>query len=279
VMNLNVLPKIDFHDNADMYPASQRDRPQAGALYGSAAFETFARGSGTAGVEPPVDALLKACGASAVVGGGTSVTYSFPYTLAFTAVDIDVYKGNAYLVSCNNTVMDCTWTFEPNKPVRESWTGSGTFAAPTSASGTASAATGSLQPMCTALDATCGGISNVLKNVEISLGNVFPTADQDIAGTNGIQNPQLSNREVTFKVTTRLPLPSTLNWYTYATAGTKTTLSIVAGTVGGNIITYKLDGYFMAEPDHGESEGFHENTLSFRMSDVSGENQYTITYT
>ena len=280
VMELDITPKVGYHDNADMMPLPIRDRPQAGALYSNVSFATYARGAGApAGVVPPVDKLLLASGMEGVTVGATSVTYSLTPALTFSAVDIDYYPGNTYLISGNSTVLNPTWTFTPNEPVKESWTGSGTYTAPTDASGTAATVTGALQPICKGLTFTVGGKTLNIKGATITLGNAFPDPDEDIAGTNGIQDPELSNREVIYTTTFRLTTVAAYDIFASATAGTKTTLNAIVGSDAGNIITYNMDGYFNVEPDFGNSNGFHDITVSCRMSDESGEDGFTIVYT
>ncbi|HSW65416.1 MAG TPA: hypothetical protein VLH56_19220 [Dissulfurispiraceae bacterium] len=279
VADLVVNPNAEFYDNLAQTPERDRDITRPGVLWSGASFTTQACGSGTAGAPPDAHLLLNACGMRASVVAATSVTYTLDPAFTHTPLDIDCYRGNQYLISADNCTGTCEWVFTPGAPCLENWTFSGIYQAPTDASGTAAMGASARPPICKGLTATFAGSTVCMKEARISLGNVYPDPDRCIAGTNGIQDPALSDRDVTFSAVIRLPLVASLDIWGMITAETPFAMHIVLGGVAGNITTYDIEGYAMETPAPSESEGFHEITVRCRMSWLSGDTQLTIAYT
>jgi len=282
VLNLDVKPQENFYNDLALRPLANRDKPQTGALFSTAAFDTKVAGSGTAGTAPFDNELLEACGMIGVNSPGTSEVYTVSPTLSFTAVDIDVYKANAYLISCNNACGNALWTFAPNMPVIASWDLGGSYTAPSDASGTASLGTTALAPICKGLTANITGTQSAtlhLTSMIVNLNNTTTSPDEDIAGTNGIQNPQLTDNNPTFTWTARLGAVATSDWFTDLTTGVKMTFNAVVGSVAGNITTFNMNGFFSEQIEYSENNGKHEITGVCQMSRETGDNQFTISYT
>ena len=282
VLNLDVKPGVNFYNDLAIRPLANRDRPQAGAQFSTAAFDTKVAGSGTAGTAPFDNALLEAVGMIGVNDPGTSETYTVSPTLSFTAVDIDVYKGNSYLVSCNNACGNALWTFAPNMPVIASWDFGGSYVAPSDASGTAALGTTALAPVCKGLSANVTGTQSAtlhLTSMIVNLNNETTSPDEDIAGTLGIQNPQITDNNPTFTWTARLGSVATSDWFTDLTTGVKMSFSAVVGGTAGNIATFTMDGFFMEQLEFSENNGKHEFTGVCQMSRESGDTTFNIAYT
>lgn len=279
VENLDAGPVAEFYENTGQVPLFNRDITRVGAEYAVASWEQQVRASGTAGTAPGWGAALIACGWAETVVPVTSVTYAPSPTLAFTAIDLDAYQGNKLLFACNNAVGTFTMDWMPNQPLKFGFTFGGTYEEPSDAVGSASLSTDSRAPVCKELTITLNGQSFVLKRLQLIANVEITSPDENILGTGGIQNPQIVNMDVVFEADIRTPLVATYNWWNKLTTETKVTLSAVAGSGAGNIITLAGDGYFSDTIDRGGSKGAHEMGLKFRFSDIAADTQVTLALT
>lgn len=279
VEDAEIRPIAGFYDNTVQVPEGSRDKNKVGSQYSEATFKTQAAGSATAGDIPEASDLLKACGLTELINVGTDVQYSPNPTFGSTPVDLDLFKGNALKYSCDNAVGNYAVEFLPGEPAHEQWDFFGTYAAVTDASGAASRGTTASPPVCKGLVASFGGITATLKRMSMGLGMVTTSPDLDIAGTNGIQNPQHSDRDIVFEATFREPLVASADFYAMMIGETKISISVVLGSVAGNIITYAMDGYIAEPIDPGSSQGMHELTVKCRMSWIAADTQLTVIYT
>jgi len=278
--NVECAPQANFYDHLAQTPEGDRDIPRVGALYSFARFDTELAGSGAAGTPPPEGTLFQGCGLSETVDPSTSVTYAQSATFATTAVDIDVYKGNAYMVSCNNAVGSFWAEFIPNAPVILHWDFAGTYAEPTSGSSGASLETKSTPVVAKGLAyTTVAGNTVVLKHAELHVENTLTSPDEEVQDSLGVVNPDVVDMSIWFQFLIRAQNVATYNWINTLTSETKIPFSIVIGSSAGNICTVTLDGYIRDMIDFGESEGKHNFQIQCQESKASGDNQLAIVYT
>lgn len=279
VSNIRGGPRVEFYDKTGQRPAAHRDKNLPGCRYAEKGFDFDMAGSGSAGTAPPDSGLLAASSLVEVISAGVSVTYTPSPTYAHTPIDIDHYKGNGLLESCNNGCFNVSWLIEPGNACIVSYDGVGTYAEPTSGSGAGSLATSDISPVCIGLTATIAGITIHLKRLLINLGIVTSSPNKDAVPATGVQNPEIVDRQTTFEFDSREVVPSTKNWANMLTSGSKVAVDATLGSDAGNIAQFLIDGYAHEDMDRGVVDEFHQFTYKCRESNVSGDQQFQLQYT
>jgi len=277
--DVDVHPVSEHLDPTNQVPLSARSISYIGMQAAIANFKMYWASEGNAGVAPPIGAMLQACGLKETIVAVTSVTYAKDTALVAVPLDIDHYRANQMLHACNSAVGTMGFEMQPGKPMICDFQMVGTYEAPTDAVGAAALETQIAHPICKGLTVTVGAYAAVLKNLKLTLNGVNTHMDGDIAGTNGVQAPQISDMDITWEATIRLPLVATKDFQGLLDADTKVALSAVLGSGAGNVATLLCDGYAYEQLDHGESGGMHEITLKCRESQESADQQFDFAIT
>ena len=279
VRDLEGGPVAGIYSNLAQTPEANRDIPRPGALYAKYSFNTDVAGSGTAGTAPVFGPLLTAAAMSESVLGATSVTYALSPTYATTAVDIDVFRGNALLCSCDSSVSKVEFIMEPNKPMIANWEVIGLYTEPTALSGVAALGTTARSPICKGLVVVVAGIPVKLKQLRLAINNLWAEPDEDICGTNGVIAPSIYDRNIEIDATFRTQLPATKNWWNLLSAESKVSFAVNYGATPGNILGIVVDGYYRDTIEPSKAEGRHEMTIKTEMSREAGDTALSMVFT
>lgn len=259
VMNFSVDgPQANVFDTRIQAPIKNRHHPVPGSMWTRINFDTFAAGSAAAGTAPvTIGPLLIAAGADENLTPATSAIYDFDGALTTNTVGqtIDEYIGDAYKVPHGTCVGNLVATMDAGQPLVCSWSMDGTYTAPTEAAG-AAALSGDADPFpCKGLTGTVGGETLVLRQFVMNLNNETNSPNLNIVGTNGVAVPTLVNQAPSLEILAVLPALATANYFTDFTTEFKTDVSIVVGSVAGNILTITASGYQNTIPEIVDIDG------------------------
>ena len=252
-VNSKIIPVMDFTSDVakmesvqrnTMIPIAKRSIPRAGILWAEMAYTMELSGSGVVATAWELGNCLKACAMKETVSPGVSVSYTVTGDLVtdVTAVDLESYQGDALQVDCSNSVGDVTFDFLAGDTAKAILGYQGTYTAPTEDATTDALSTFADPVVCKGLVATVDGETVVLEQMVIALNNEIKQR-RNLAGTNGISNPKIVDQVPTCFLKFEIPDFSTLNVWNLATTNTRIEVSLVLGTVAGNILTVTVHGY------------------------------------
>lgn len=246
VFNLTDDPlKKDSFPSTGHVPIKFREHVVAGGLWTEIGFSVWAAGSGVVATAPPFGPLMIAAGLDENVDAGVSVTYDCDGALKLntTAVDIDIAYGDLLKIECNDTVMNMIQTFRPGEPVETAFEGAGTYTVPTEAAITASIETKAHPVAAKGLTVTLANETLVMKECVLNLGNENNSPNYDIAATNGVQKPIVTDTDPTVEILALIPATGTADYFSDFISEAKLAFSLVLGSVAGNIMTVTADLY------------------------------------
>lgn len=290
VFDYDLTPlEADMFDNNIQVPLTQREKPRVGTILARISFSMHISGSGTVGVAPPDQDLLKACGLSETIVSGTSVTYAADGELNLnddsnpgdlTAIDVRQYLGNGFCQGIDEAVADAVFEFEPGKPGKATYNIIGQYVAPSEAGSSESAWTATTPVVCTGLDATVAGVSSanlVCRRLRFALNNET-VAERDLGSgaVQGIQVPRVVDQAPTIEAEFRLPAQATLNIHNIFTSETSASFTLELGKAEGNTCNYSIDGYLNEPPEIFEQDGLYYCRARFAMD---SQNKFQFTWT
>lgn len=285
----DTTPQATVHDNTALAPRAGMTKPRVGALFSMMNFSVEIAGEGSAlGVAPNIGPLLVACGLDETVSASTSVTYDSTLLPADTAqaagVDIDKFVGNEVKHSCDTAVGNAIFNFVANQKAFVRFEMQGTYVAPTEANSAASLGDTGRPPVCKGLTVTVnpgdtGAVTLVLKSAVINLNNSIASPREDMAGSDGIQPPKLTNQRPTLEILFEAPSFGTFNPWEVFTAETKTAFALELNGGAFNILDISGDWYPSGFPAESEIDGILAYTMSFVQSDEDGDTKFTMIYT
>ena len=279
-LSLQVADAITYDDTAQ-YPLNNRQSPQAGPKFARMSFVTELNPSGSSGgaKTPPDALLLKACGIAETVSTTVSTTYTLDGLLTTTAVALISKEGvgTGYYQLCSNAVGNLTISGSPNTPLMCAWNFDGTYTAPTEADLTDAIENGGLAPMCIGT-ITVNSDALVMKSFTLNLNNANNSPNLNMAGTNGVSNPNIVNQAPTYEFVVETPAFSVANFWTDYTSHTLVPFSFAIGSGAGFVITITGKGYMMAPPQALGVNGNLGTRLAYRM-DWAAASQIAIAFT
>lgn len=246
VFNLTDDPiKKDTFPSTGHVPIKFREHVVAGAIWTEPAFSVWAAGSGAAGTAPPFGPCMVAAGLDETVAGGTSVTYDCDGALKTntTPLDVDIAFGDLLKVECNNGVYNMIQTFRPGEPVETRFEGAGTYVTPTEAALSGTIETKAKPLAAKGLTVTLASDVLIMKECIINLNNVINSPNYDIAGTQGVAIPIITDQDPTVEILALIPAFATANYYADWLAETKMAFSLAMTGAAGNIMTITADLY------------------------------------
>lgn len=280
-LDLGGLVEMDFNQTSGAIPINARQHPIVGARWGGAKFVTDFAGSGTVGTAPNVDNWMKATGFKVTNNVGASQVYLADGNIGanFTAATLEAILGGGLTTICASAAADWTLTGTAGGILKASWTMFGTYTAPTEATNADSLATSAVPVPLVALVATIGGDTLVLKEFVIALNNKVNSPNYDMCNAAGAAGSRVVDQNPTFSFKAEFPALATANYFTDCTSGTKTTISIVVGTTGGNICTITGDAYPNRKPIITDNDGLAGVDMSYDFSFAAADTKLTITLT
>lgn len=248
VFDLEMNPiRKDAHRMTGQVPIAKRDHVVAGALWTETTFSINLSGSGTAGTPPEVDDILKACGLNYTNSPGTSDTYDITgdFTNDFTAVDINQSIGDGLKIPMTNMAMTATLRCRSGAPAIWTFAGAGNYTEPTEAALSNTLAASAHPQPCKNMTCTVAGDTLIMKEIDIMLNNENNSPNYDMAATQGVAAPNLTDQVPTTSILATHPTLATQNYYSTFTSETKMAINVVIGATAGNICTITGDIYLI----------------------------------
>jgi hypothetical protein len=241
-------------------------------------FETELAGSGAAGIAPDWGPLARSCKLAETIVADTSVTYN-PISDAMESTSFYFWIGNIKHVSTGARGDAVIKINAQGIPVI-AWTFTGLWAAPAEAAAATPTLTRFIKPLIASKANTpaftVNSVALVLRSYSLALKNDvqrrFLIGREEVFIQNSAEQLDL--------VVETAPL-STFNPYSLAAAQTLVPVSIVHGTVAGNIVTIDAATAQLRRPGgYQNNQGVAEQALSLNMLPSSaGNDQFSLALT
>jgi hypothetical protein len=258
------------------YPGAQATIPTA--LRTVIAFDTEIAGSGTAGVAPKWGPLARACGMAEVTVADTSVTYN-PISGTMESLSFYFWIGSTRYIfkgARGGGVVGLTAQGVP----RIRWTFMGLFTLPAEAAPATPTLAGFIKPKlvthANTPSFTVNGVSLVMRSYSLNLG-----CDVQPRLLIGREEILIVDRAETLDVVVEATPLTTIDPFALANAQTLVPVTIVHGTVAGNIATIAAPTCQVKRPTGLQNnQGVKEWPLSLTpLPSAAGNDQFSIALT
>jgi len=237
-------------------------------------FEIEIAGSGTAGTAPAYGPLLRACGMAEVVTAGTSVVYN-PISGSFEAVSLYAnWDGvNHILLGCRGNV---SLSFAPGKIPHYKFALVGLLGTVADVALPTATLTAFKAPLVVSKANTptfaLHGVSAPGESLDLDLGQkVEPRL------LIGFESIEITDRNASGTAVIEARPIATINWFDKAQKRTRGALSLIHGTVAGNIVQIDAPQVEIGKPSQGNSQGVITYSLPLRLCPATGNDELTIT--
>ncbi len=277
--NVSIKPMEGTDVNRDLeqqYMGNQEQFPVG--LNVQLSFETEIAGSGVAGTAPKWGVLARACGCAETIVASTSVTYT-PITLNHESATFYLWiDGTKQIITGARGTAKATINAE-GVPVLQ-WTFTGLFGSPAEVANAAPTLTGFTTPLIATTVNTptfaLNSVALVMRSYSFDLGcKVEP---RFLLGRDEIR---ITGRNEKIDIVVEATPISTLDPFTLAKNRTKAPLTIVHGTVAGNICTISAPTSQVMRPsDYQNNQSVMEWPLSLMpIPSAAGNDQFSIALT
>lgn len=236
-------------------------------------FQVEVAGSAAAGTAPAYGPLLRACGLSEVIVAATSVTYA-PVSAGVESATLyaNLDGVNHKLIGARGTV---TVNLAPNAIPRFSFTVRGLLVAAADVALPAVTLTAYRVPLPVSKSNTptylLHGYSAIGESLALDLGNTVEV--RNLIGEDSIQ---ITDRQATGTAVMEAKSVATMDWFGRAVAHTKGALSLVHGTVAGNIVEFAAPAVQIGRPTYGQTQGITNISLPLMLTPVTGDDELSI---
>lgn len=231
-------------------------------------FNLYLAGSGEPGTEPQFDALLQACALAANIVADTSVTYS-PISDAIKSVTIyvNIDGVNHKLTYARG---DVAGTTDAKGLPMLKFTMTGIFNPATDAALPTPTYSGNMR----AVPVNKANTTLNLHGIALACSNFGFAAGNQVNYRNliGSESVHIPDRKSTYSATFEAVPVATKDWLGIAKAGTTGTLSLVHGTVAGNIVTFASPKANVKKPSITDQEGIEMNAVTGSLIPSSAGN-------
>jgi hypothetical protein len=243
------------------------------AVHGRIEFDVEIAGAGAAGTMPRYGSLLRACGMSETVTAATSVEYEIiedaveSGTLYFNSDGVQ----HVFLGSQCNVAM----TFTPKQIPKYRFSVVGLLGEIEDAAMPAVTMAGWITPLIvnkanTTLQLHGGG--SVAESLSVDLGNTL--TPRFLIGDERIM---ISDRKSTGSAVVEARHLAEINYFQRALDRTRDDLSLVHGTVAGNIVEVTAPAVELGSPTQGQTDGIINYTIPLSLCPVAGMDELKIT--
>lgn len=239
-------------------------------------FDVEAAGSGTAGTAPKFGDLLLACGMAATLMASVKATYK-PVSAAFDAVTIGYNIDGIYhlVTGARGSVR---LAFEAGGIPKLSFTFQGIYNAPTDTAAVVPVYTGFQTPRAVTIPNTptlsLHAVSSPTQSVSIDLANQL--AFRSLPG--GSEQVLITGRQPQGSMTIERGTIAAKAWEATVAAGTLGALSVIHGTVAGNIVEVAAAGVGLSQLSYGQSDNILEMTLGLEFQPSSGNDEIELIF-
>jgi hypothetical protein len=275
--NLDVQPlKLEVQDRDTVRPYYGNSPQVVAANYSTAEFEVELAGAGAAGTAPKWGPLLRACGFSETISAGVNVTYA-PISVAQESVAIYYYLDGLLhkMTGCRGNV-----SFELNAkgiPVMKYRLVGLQSVVTDTAMATGTTFSGFIQPVAVNkanTTFTLHSYSGKMESFTLDVGNTVNYINRV-----GNEEVIIADRNMTGSVMMELDAIASKDWLAIVRAGTASTLSIVHGTVAGNICTLSGPKAQPLEPSYSNKDGIAMVTFPISIQPSSGNDEASLVIT
>jgi len=274
VFGLTIKPGFDKIERKPLRASISPLQSFKSKLLWDITFDTELKGDGTPGTVGRLDPLFKACGMTATVLTGTSVTYAPGNPTG--SCTIWVYKDGVCFKA-----QGCRGNFEisaeAGKIAMIKWTFKGIYNVPTDIPIVSPTYTTTIGQMCESLAMAVSGFAGYTRSYSINMNNVV-NERPSLNATNAMVGVVLASRQPTGKMLIEAELTSTEPMWTEFDADTLTNFTVAHGAVTGNIITITGTAhcnYDNIEPT--DESGAFMYDISFGFSGTDNEISIVVT--
>ena len=234
-------------------------------------------GSGTKGTAPKYGPILRACDRLETLLAGTSVTYTPAATSETCTIYVNIDGILHKIVGCAG---DCELDLTSGEIPKLQFTVSGVYALPTDVAVTAPTFDTTIPVIVKGTTTTFGSYAAIIEKLLLKFGNAV-VERTSMNAAEGILAFMIGNRNPTGTMTCEAVLRATTNadFWSYFDAGTTKELSLVLGSVAGNIATITAPACKLSAPKYGDRDGLRTFDVEFQMARSSGNDEITITLT
>ena len=231
-------------------------------------------GAGAAGTAPAYGPLLRACGLSETLTALTSAVYA-PISTGQESCTIYANESGTLhkLTGARGTV---SLIFAKNDVPHLRFSMTGRWNVPTAVALPSLTTTAWIDPLevgkVNTPTFTLDGYSGVLENLQIDLGNNVVYRNRP-----GSESVRITGRTGAGQISVEAPALGTKDFFAIAIANTQIALSLMHGTVAGNIVQIDAPKLQLLQPDYQDVDGIRILQANFQLNRNSGDDELVIT--
>lgn len=242
----------------------------------SVTFSAEIKGSGTAGTAPEIGTLLRGCAHGETVVVSTSVTYA-PVSASQESLTIYIYEDGTLikLTGCRGSV---DFVGEVGARLMASFTFQGHFTGPADAATVTPTYDSTVPPILIDGNFSVGAFGAVIQALNFSPGLTIEVPP-DLNSADGYAEVLVTGRDVNGSFNPEQTLVATKDFMAEFKGGTTTALD--TGTIGsaGNQFRLQMPAVYSRNLSPGEREGVLIYDVPFGAAEVSGDDEFTLTFT
>jgi hypothetical protein len=281
VFDVGYTPNIEVAERSTLEPVFSRRPDGIGNRMSTLTFKVPLKGSGVVDTPPVFGPLLDASGMLETINAAVDVTYT-PSTpagagaAAGDTVTIDFYQdGKRYRV--HGAMGNPKWVVSENEEPYIEFTFVGIYNAAVDAPELTGFAYGSINPPDPVnVTATWDGNELCASTLEIDLGNDVQ-ARRCVTAATGIKHAHIVDRETQATADAEEELVATVDWLDEKVQKTLGVLSIVIGTVAGNIHTLTFPNCQISDVSYAERDGtvIANLTIKAKANTDAGDDEFS----
>ncbi|WP_347268180.1 phage tail tube protein [Paracoccus sp. (in: a-proteobacteria)] len=235
-------------------------------------FDVELAGAGAAGTAPKWASLMRACGFAETLQASTSATYSIVESnVSSSTIYFEVDGVRHVLLGCRGTL---SISIAPKSIPSLRFAMTGLLGTITDQVATPVTMTGWQTPVdASSANTTMSlhGWASVAESLTIDLGNTV--TPRFLIGSESVIIP---DRKVTGQAVVEATSLATINWFQRALDRTRGVLSLVHGTVAGNIVEINAPSVEIGKVTQGQTDGILNYSLPLSFVPVSGRDELSI---
>jgi len=257
--------------------------PVIGKRWIEVSFDMELKGSGTRGVAGKLGDLLEACGLAETVSVGSSVTYA-PSSSTMKSITLYVYdaqdSGSAKLHKITGARGNFNLSLEAGAIGKISFTFQGIYTVPADVSEPGAPTQESTVPPIVQSSAfSLNSVTTlIVQALNLDMGNDIQASD-DVSSAGSIKAFNIVGRKPQGQFNPEAVTVATYNFWSDWVGATARALSIVIGSVSGNICTITAPKVTVDNVDMSERSGIMSHDLPYKCAVNSGNDEIQIQFT
>jgi hypothetical protein len=249
----------------------------AGQRYAEVSFKMEVKGSGSINTAPRIGCLLRACGFSATIVSGTSITYT-PVSSSFDSITIYLFiDGRRHVVT--GARGDVKITCEAGQMAVAEFTFKGRYATPTLVALSSPTLESTVPQICKSCAFTYSTKTTlVLKSVLIEMNNDV-IARPSISDANSIAGFEITGRDPMVTIDPEAIIETSYTFREDSIASTLRALSWVVGATTANIVTFSIPKYNLYFPEYEDRDEILVEKIKGEACQNTGNDEVSIAFT